>query len=189
MEGLFIIRIISGKARGLKLNTLAGNKTRPTSDRVREALFNILNPHIEDSYFLDVFSGSGANFIEALSRGAAFAVSIDSSVKCAKVIESNVQKANFQQLFRMMVMDYKDAFRRLSEEKAKFDIIFIDPPYESGLAVHAAKLADECNLLKETGILVCEHLSREIFPEKIRNLNITDSRKYGNTTLSFYRYL
>ena len=85
-----------------------------------------------------MFFGKRSQFHRSSQQGAAFAVSIDSSVKCAKVIESNVQKL-ISAAFQMMVMDYKDAFRRLSEEKAKFDIIFIDPPYESGLAVHAAK--------------------------------------------------
>lgn len=185
--GIVILRIISGSAKGMKIVTLEGENTRPTSDRTRESLFNIINPMIIESRVLDVFSGSGAISLEALSRGAASAVAIDKDKQAAKIIKTNIEKTGFSDKCRLMTLDFKQALIMLSNEKCLFDIIYIDPPYNRGLAVDSAKLISKLGLLANGGILICEHDSKENMPTSIHNLVLFDRRKYGKATLTFYK--
>ena len=128
MKGNIInMRIISGKARGTKLYTLDGTATRPTLDRVKESLFNIIQNDIEDSTVLDLFSGSGAIGLEFLSRGAKRAVLCDSSKDAIKIIKQNVQKTHFEEKVEVYNMEFTKLVERLQNQK--FDIIYIDPPY------------------------------------------------------------
>ena len=123
------MRVISGTARGKKLNSLAGLETRPTLDRVKEALFNILQFNIKEASVLDLFSGSGALAIEALSRGAKQAVVCDNSNKAIKIIKENLEATRLIEKTEIINKDYIEALKKLNKESKKFDIIFLDPPY------------------------------------------------------------
>lgn len=178
------MRVISGIARGTKLETLDGNNTRPTLDRVKEALFNILQIDIPNAYVLDLFSGSGALAIEALSRGAKFCLMCDKSNNAIEIIKKNVVKTHFEEKAEIIKSDYK---KILTLTNYKFDIIFIDPPYNENIAVEAIKGILEKDLLAKEGkiILETDNAQREIEELKQIDVNVYDLRKYGRVSLIF----
>lgn len=180
------MRIISGSARGTKLVTLEGEGTRPTLDRVKEPLFSILQNNIQDSIVLDLFSGSGALALEALSRGAKKAILCDASKKAIRIIEENVIKTKMQEKAEIMLSDYKVALKRLKEKEITFDIIFLDPPYATDYDINAIEFINNENLLSNNGIIVVETDSDEKV-EKIEkmNINIMKIKKYGRVRLMF----
>lgn len=179
------MRVISGTARGTNLETLEGNNTRPTLDRVKEALFNIIQNQIVDASVLDLFSGSGALGIESLSRGATFCVMCDKSYEAIGVINKNLKKTHLEQKAKIIKNDYKKALNLLQEQK--FDLIFIDPPYAADIAVDSIKDIIELDLLTDDGIIILEtdNEKREIENLNKLNVNVYDLRKYGRVTLIF----
>lgn len=178
------MRIISGSARGTKLYTLEGNNTRPTLDRVKEALFNKINFQLADAVILDLFAGSGALGLEALSRGAKSVYFGENSYQAAKVIEQNIQKTKMQNKAKLITKDYRKVLEDLKE--TKFDIIFLDPPYATNYDIEAIKFVLKNNLLQDNGLIVLETDSNEK-EDKIKELNIKidDTRKYGRVKLLF----
>lgn len=175
------MRIITGSAKGLKLKTPAGFSTRPTSDRVKESVFNVLNGMInfyETESVLDVFAGTGALGLESLSRGAASAVFIDFAT--ADIIAENVRRAKFENVTEILRGDFAKILRRISSRELKFDLIFLDPPYKKNLVNAALELIAELKLLKDDGLVVAEYGVDEILDakdfESVRKIN------YGHTT-------
>jgi 16S rRNA (guanine966-N2)-methyltransferase len=150
------MRVISGSARGLKLKAPDGLETRPTTDRIKESLFNIIASDLYEADFLDIFSGSGGIGIEALSRGAASAVFIDSSRKSINVINDNVNAAKVSQRAEILNMDMQKALTFLKGKGKTFDIIFMDPPYSKGLTEKALEITDRFKLLKSNGYIIAE---------------------------------
>lgn len=179
------MRIISGSARGLKLNTPLNNDIRPTTDRVKESMFNIISSQVYDSIVLDLFSGSGALGIESISRGAKEAYFCDKSKESIRVLKSNIEKTRFNEKSHIMNQDYKSALKKLSSKKLTFDLIFVDPPYYEGLFEDVLKLIDENGVLDEDGIIVVEH-DADIKMEDVGKLHIYKEKKYGITMLTFY---
>lgn len=179
------MRIIGGKAKGTKLYTLEGNNTRPTLDRVRESLFNILQPKIQDSIFLDLFSGSGACGIEAVSRGAKQAILCDNSKQAIQIIKKNREKTHTEEQVEVYQTDFKELIR--NKLKEKIDIVFIDPPYQTNFAYEAVKLLLENNLVKEESTIIIETDQEKTVIEQLKDLNIEimDERKYGRVYLIF----
>ncbi len=179
------MRVISGKARGTKLETLDGNNTRPTLDRVKEALFNIIQSDIIDARVLDLFSGSGALGIEALSRGANFCVMCDKSNEAIQIIRKNIEKTHLKDKVEIIKDDYKKALNTLRNQK--FDIIFLDPPYAQNIAVDSIKDIIEIDILSNNGIIILEtdNDKRELENLKNINVNVYDLRKYGRVILIF----
>ena len=178
------MRIISGNARGTKLETLEGQDTRPTLDRVKEALFSIIQNYIYEANILDLFSGSGALALESLSRGASFAVCCDSSRKAIEIIKQNAEKTHLEDKVKIVNKDYKQCLNEL--ENIKFDIIFLDPPYKEDYSVSAIKIIMEKNLLAEDGIIVFETDREENEFKEIENYAIIkDLRRYGRVKLLF----
>ena len=181
------LRVISGKARGLKLDSPKNQDVRPTTDRVKESLFNIINPYIRESNILDLFAGTGSLGIECLSRGAKNCVFVDKSKDSINIIKSNVKKARVENESTILNVDFKDAVKRLSNQNQKFDVIFMDPPYYENMFIECLKIIDELNLLYEDGIIIVEHDTKDLFDESIGNLVKSRDKKYGNTTLTFYK--
>lgn len=177
------MRVISGSARGLKLLSPEGLDTRPTTDRVKESLFNILQPYIPCDAVLDLFSGSGALGIEALSRGCEKAVFVESSVNALAVTEKNIEKARF--LSRAKIIK-SEALAFLSECHERFDIIFLDPPYDKGLLEPVFEKIFTGKLLSPDGIIAVE---TKHDGEKIENGNfeIIKYAKYGKSAVSIFR--
>ena len=181
------LRVISGKARGLKLDTPKNQDVRPTTDRVKESLFNVINSYIMDSNILDLFAGTGSLGIECLSRGAKNCVFVDKSKDSINIVRSNVKKARVENESTILNVDFKDAVKRLSTQNQKFDVIFMDPPYYENMFIECLKSIDKFNLLDEDGIIVVEHDTKDLFEDSIGRLNKSREKKYGNTTLTFYK--
>ncbi len=181
------MRIISGDFRGTKLFTLEGLNTRPTLDRVKEALFSKINFELQDAVVLDLFSGSGALALESISRGAKRAVLCDSSRDAIKIIKQNIEKTKTNEKTLILNLDYKKALEDLKNKDIKFDIVFLDPPYQTDLAEDAVKIIIEKKLLNEDAIIILETDNKE---KVIKNLDtelieIKDIKKYGRVDLLF----
>jgi len=176
------MRIISGSARGRKLKEPVGNKIRPTSDKVKESVFNIVQFDIEGRRVLDLFAGSGQYGIEALSRGAQNVVFIDSAEESVKLIKENLKICGFSGQAYVIA---RDALRSLEGDE-KFDLIFIDPPYETQLAVRAVEKIVEFDKLNINGIMICELKASE--PTPVVSLPYSLQKEYIYGTVKILRY-
>lgn len=177
------MRVITGSARGAKLKTLDGLSTRPTSDRVKEAVFNIIQFQIEGRRVLDLFGGSGQLAIEALSRGAEYGVIVDESREAVNIIKENLKKVKFDQKTSVFQMDY---MRYLSSCREKFDVIFLDPPYAEKMLENALRKISEIDILSEGGIIVCERPREKIIPATVGDLIASKDYVYGKTAINIY---
>lgn len=149
------MRIIAGTARSLPLKTVEGMGTRPTTDRIKETLFNMLQNEVSGSYFLDLFAGSGQIGLEAVSRGAAYAVFVDNNKKAAACIEDNIRFTKFDKECRVYSSDVLSALRAM-EGKYQFDIIFMDPPYDQEIEKDVLRYLADSSLLKEDTTIIVE---------------------------------
>ncbi len=183
----YMPRVVSGKARSILLESLKGNDTRPTSDRVKEAVFSILSTRITGCSFLDLFSGTGQMGIEALSRSASNAGFIDSSRECTGIIERNLKKTRLEKNALVLNMKVLPGIKSL-KGKLKFDIIYIDPPYSEAINNFEmiAGAISEADILKFDGIILLEHNSKDLPVEFVINLKLKRSCKYGSVMVSFY---
>ncbi len=183
------MRIISGSLRGTRLYTLEGLSTRPTLDRIKESFFNIIQCKIYGSIVLDLFSGSGAIGIEFISRGAEKAILCDNSSKAIKIINKNIEKTNVKDKIILMNKDYIKALQQLQQQRYKFDIIYIDPPYETNFAITAIERIYEFSLLSEDGIIIIETDDEEKIKSDLKDFkfSIYDIRKYGRIRLIFLK--
>ena len=179
------MRVIGGEARGRKLCAPKGMITRPTPDRVREAIFNILSARIAGAHVLDIFAGTGAMALEALSRGAAKAVLIDSDPGAIYAIKRNIENTRRADRARLIAKDWREAFNGLRGER--FALVFADPPHHMpDLHLQALYALDEYSLLIDSGIVVLEH-ARVNTPVLPARYGIYDARRYGETMISLAR--
>lgn len=178
------MRIIAGEARGRTIEAPKGRDTRPTLDRVRENLFNILQRRVWDAKVLDLFSGSGALSLEALSRGAVQAVMVDCDRAANACQRQNAAKLGYDGKVRILLMDWQQALRQLTAEGERFDLVFLDPPY----AMHQLSGVMEAlrPLLAPEACVVVEHEAR-VMPGTADGYELFDSRKYGYAGVSFFR--
>ena len=179
------MRIISGKARGTKLYTLEGTNTRPTLDRVKESIFNIIQGNIENATVLDLFAGSGAIGLEMLSRGAKKAVLCDNSKEAVGIIKKNIEKTHSQEKAEIYNSDFETCLEKIKNQK--FDIIYLDPPYATDYIYKSlSKIIELCITKKESLIIIETDDEQRILKEieKIE-VKIIDKRKYGRATIIF----
>ncbi len=183
------MRIISGSARGTKLYTLDGLDTRPTLDRVKEPLFNMINFELQDSVVLDLFAGSGALGLEAVSRGARKAVLCECNRNAINIIEKNIEKTKFQDKTWLLKADFRKALRQIADRKVLFDIIFLDPPYKTDFILKSLKQIAELEILKKDSIIILETDEPERIKTEIKifDIDIFDERKYGRVSLIFLK--
>ena len=181
------MRVISGTARGLKLSSLEGDATRPTLDNVKEAIFSMLFDKVYDANVLDLFAGSGALGIEALSRGAAECVFVDKNAKAIKVIEENLLKSRTKDKSTVLCADSLDALSRLSSEGKKFDIIFLDPPYAGDLLDEALLKIASLSLLSDEGVVVAESERGTLLD--IQHYKLLKDKDYGRVCIKFLEAL
>ena len=176
---------------GTVLHSIDDISTRPTLDRVKESLFNIIQNNIVDTTILDLFTGSGAIAIEFLSRGSKQAYLCDNSKKTIEMARKNLEKTRFTQKASLFNMDYLDCLRMLKKQNVKLDIVFLDPPYKQDLSVRALKQIDDLQLLNENGIIIIEtdEPERDIREIELAKLNykMYDLRKYGRASLIFLK--
>lgn len=180
------MRVISGTAKGRRLKSFRGRALRPTADRVKEALFNILPHDLSGLRVLDLFGGTGNLSLEALSRGARNACIVDQSQRAVRMIRSNLKTFDFAPSSKVLVVPVLRAIGLLAGKGSKFDLIFVDPPYGKGWMDRVLGAIAREGLLEEKGILVIEHSVREKVQEQYNTLELYDQRRYGDTLLSFF---
>ncbi len=178
------MRIYGGKARGKRLCYKPKKNLRPTSGKVKEALFNILASKLPGSSFLDLYAGTGSIGLEALSRGARFCVFVEKSTTSLRLLRQNMEQSNFRGI--IISADAIHSFPRLVELKELFDLVFLDPPYEKGLVRITLSRLVHASILTDHAIIVAEHSVRENSGE-ISGLELIRSYRYGDTVLSLYR--
>lgn len=178
------MRVITGKARGINLKTPEGLQTRPTTDRVKEALFSVIHFDVPGARVLDLFGGTGQLGIEALSRGAKRAVFVDESEKACKLIRENLKRTRLEQEATVLRGDYLAYLGRCTE---KFDIILLDPPYAEVFLENALKRITEIDILETGGIIVTERPLGKELPYDFEDYTRSKDYKYGNTLITLYR--
>ena len=178
------MRVISGKARGVQLKTPDGMKTRPTADRVKEALFSILQFELPGARVLDLFGGTGQLGIEAISRGARSAVFVDMGNEACRLIKENLRRAKMETEGQVICSDY---LQYLSKCRDSFDIILLDPPYAEVFLENSLKKISEIDILQSSGIIVAEHPVEKQLSATFDGLTHMKDYKYGKTVLSLYR--
>ena len=178
------MRVITGKARGVQLKTPQGMQTRPTADRVKEALFSIINFDLPGASVLDLFGGTGQRGIEALSRDAKSAVFVDASAVACQLIRENLKRAKLEGQGRVVRSDYMEYLNKCRES---FDIILLDPPYGEVFLENALKRITEIDILKSNGIIVTERPLGKELPWEFGGYTRSRDYKYGKTLLTIYR--
>ncbi|MHB8840221.1 MAG: 16S rRNA (guanine(966)-N(2))-methyltransferase RsmD [Candidatus Aquicultor sp.] len=180
------MRVIAGTARGRKLHSPKGQAIRPTSDRVKEAVFNIIGGRVNEANVLDLFAGTGGLGIEALSRGAKAAYFIDTGNEAIHLIKKNLEATGLGDAAVVVKADADKAVKRLTKDGAKFDLIFLDPPYRISVSfLDAILIALGHHVLQSDGLLVLEH-SAKLEPRAVEGLGVESTRVYGDTAITFY---
>ena len=178
------MRVITGKARGIQLKTPDGMQTRPTADRVKEALFSIINFDVPGAKVLDLFGGTGQLGIEALSRGAASAVFVDAREDSCKLIRENLKRTKLEQDAKVIRSDYLDYLNSCREQ---YNIILLDPPYAEVFLENAIKRITEIDILQSDGIIVAERPLGKELPWEFEGYTRSKDYKYGKVLLTIYR--
>ncbi len=181
------MRVISGKCKGRRLKGEADKRVRPTSDKVKAAIFNILPDDFSTSAVLDLFAGTGGLGIEALSRGAQLAVFVDSSRQAFNTIKDNLKLCRMMDQGQVLTKKVSPALKLIAEKGSLFDLVFMDPPYEKSLAGPALELLGRLSLLGPDAIVVVEHSDKEPLQDAYGELVLKDKRNYGSTWVSFYQ--
>lgn len=176
------MRVISGKFRGRKLNTLAGDSVRPTSDKIKEAVFSIIQFEIEGTRFLDLFAGSGQMGIEAMSRGAREAVFVDSRRDSINIVSQNLDLLRLKDNVRIVNCD---SMLFLKKTDDKFDIVYIDPPYATNLLENSLDILD--SVMSASGIVICESPADKELPSAIKGFPVMRKYRYGKICITVYR--
>ncbi len=180
------MRVIAGEAKGRRLLAPRGLGTRPTADRVREALFNILGPRVAGAAVLDLFAGSGAVGIEALSRGAARAVFVERDRAAVAALRANLARLGLGPRARVIARDAEAALRDLGRQATRFDLVFLDPPYAGDLAARTLVALGGGDHLASAGLVVVQHRTKAELPEVQGVLRRVRTRRFGGTTLTFF---
>lgn len=181
------MRIIAGSKRGTQIFAPRGDDTRPTQDRVKESLFNIIQAYVPDAVVLDLFAGSGALSFESISRGAAEASLVDMDREAATCIKRNSEKLGFGSYIHFYKCEWKQAIKQMHGRQAKFDLVFLDPPYRlTDLSIFCDALADD-DLLADGAMMVLEH-SIGVTPQLDDRFQLYKERKYGDSEIHFYLY-
>ena len=181
------MRVITGSAKGRPLKALKDRSVRPTSDRVKESLFNIIGSRVVDADFLDLFAGSGSVGIEALSRGARSCVFVELQTADLRVVAENLQTTGLRDRAELIRRDARAALKDLGNRGRRFDLIFVDPPYGQELVPQSLALIDDCGVLAEGGWVICEHHGKDQVPDAAGGLHRFREVVFGETVLSIYR--
>lgn len=182
-----VMRVITGSARGRRLKSVKGSTTRPTTDRVKESLFAILGTTVTAGAFLDLYAGTGGVGIEALSRGAPWAVFLDHNRRSTRVIRENLRLTGLENRAEVYTVDVYRGIEILGKRKLKFNVVFLDPPYAEHRAVPTLLALSRAQVVAETGTVVAEHGRGEKIPSRAGSFFLEKSKTYGDTVLSFWR--
>ena len=180
------MRIITGDFKGRRLEMPENNNIRPTTEKVKEAIFSIIAGNLEDAVCVDLFAGTGNLGLEALSRGAEKCYFADNSRESLDLIKRNIAMCKAEEWSTVIPGDFEKALTRLGERGEKIDIFFLDPPYKKGLYERCFELIREFDLLAEEGIIIAEHNVRDKLAEDLSGFEIIKERSYGTVAISIY---
>jgi len=183
------LRIISGELKGKRLFSPKGIKIRPTADRIRESIFNILSSRILNSVVIDLFAGTGALGIEALSRGASFAIFMDTDKEAISVIEKNIAVCRLDGRIKIIRADIARNKIAFNNEIPSVNLVFMDPPYNKNLIKPALINLSATRFLQKNALIIIEHALTETLPEDVLEYKLSDQRRYGKTLVSFLNYM
>lgn len=183
------LRIVSGTCKGRALKAAPGITTRPTTDKVKEAIFNMIGPYFSGGIGLDLFAGSGGLGLEGISRGLDQVIFVDRDSKAIQTIRKNIEICQFQSQAEVYRNDATRALNAILKRELTFNVIFLDPPYKLQQLTSLISIIDDQNLLEQNGSIVAEHAEEITLPEKIGSLTKTKYEKYGITAISIYRHL
>lgn len=181
------MRVIAGKYRSRRLKGPGKMPLRPTSDRLRETLFNVLGPSVQDSLFLDLFAGTGAIGIEAISRGARETIFIESHPAGARLVRENLESLGIRGGVDVIEADVVKGLKNLASRRLVADFIFLDPPYEGEEHLRVLEFLDNSHLIAPYGLVIVEHLRGMELPERFDRLECSRVLEQGDAALSFYR--
>jgi 16S rRNA (guanine(966)-N(2))-methyltransferase RsmD len=179
------LRVIAGDARGKRLFSPADRSIRPTSDKVKGAIFSMICAHIPDAVVVDMFCGTGGLGVEALSRGARYCYFCDNSAKARALTEKNIEHCDMKDRAEMLCCDYRTALGRIS---APADVIFMDPPYECDYCADCMTALASAGLMGKDGVVVCEHSARHSFSDLIPKFVRIKEKRYGIAGVTVFSY-
>ena len=182
------MRIITGKYKGRKLFTLAGHNTRPMTDRMKESVFNVIVQYFDGVDVLDLFGGSGALSLEAISRGITHATIVEKAADATAIIMKNVHTLQANEETTVLRMDYQRALERLANQK-KYDLIFIDPPFRMNIVDEILVTLQEKEVLKQDAYIICQYVKTNHIPKETVHLKIIKHYRTGNSELCIYQYI
>lgn len=180
------MRVVSGSCKGKGLKAVPGNSTRPTTDKVKEAIFNMIGPYFDGGIGLDLFAGSGGLGIEALSRGLDKVIFVDRDVKAIQIIQENIHSCGLDEVVEVYRNDAQRAIKAITKRDITLDYIFLDPPYKHQQLVKLLELINEHRLLTPSGAIVCEHSSNIELPDKVGGFVKVKHEKYGIIAVTIY---
>lgn len=183
------LRIITGTLKGKKLFSVRDRSIRPTADRLRESIFNILSHRVWEAVVLDLFSGTGAMGIEALSRGALSAIFVDSQKEALSVLKRNIELCRLNRKARIVKWNIRQNLNCIKSNQPEFDLVFLDPPYNKNLIKPSLYNLEQSKSLKEDTCIVVEHSLLEPIPTDLIAFDLSDQRRYGKTLVSFLKYV
>lgn len=181
------MRVIAGSAKGKRLKAPSGKETRPITDMIKEALFNVIGPNIQDARFLDLFAGSGSVGIEALSRGAAALIFVDNNPAAVRIIYENLDNCGFEDHYEVYCNDVLRALTVLHKNQVKFDYIYVDPPFTvEGIFTDVMKKLDQVDIIKPNGTVIIRTRRHKPLPEKFSRLKRYRLNYYGESAMHYY---
>jgi 16S rRNA (guanine966-N2)-methyltransferase len=188
LEGVYVrMRVISGSAKGRSLKAVPGTSTRPTTDKVKEAIFSMIGPYFDGGQVLDLFAGTGGLGIEALSRGMQKAVFIDIEKKSIDTIQHNLQTAGLKDQAEVFRTDAARALKALAKRDQRFELVFLDPPYKMKVIAELISTMDEQKLLEDQAVVVVEHDANDVLLEAIGGFEQQRRAEYGDTAVTIYK--
>lgn len=182
------MRVVAGEYGGRRLKAVPGMKTRPTTDKVKEAMFNIIGPYLEGGQVLDLFAGSGGLSIEAVSRGADHATLVDRQYQAIKTIHENLSVTKEEGKFTVLKGDAYKMLNKLAKQEQGFDYVFLDPPYKKQQILELMEQLKKLGLLNTDALIICETDQVADLPEELADFELIKKADYGITELTFYRY-
>ncbi|BCA85969.1 methylase [Enterococcus saigonensis] len=181
------MRVVAGEYGGRKLKSLSGDNTRPTTDKVKGAIFNMIGPYFDGGICLDLYSGSGGLAIEAVSRGMEHAYCVEKNFKAIQIIKENVAITKEPEKFTLLKKEAKHALAAFIAEEKQFDLILLDPPYAKQQLITELETMAQNNLFTSQAVIVCETAKEVVLPIKIANLKQIKQQNYGITSITIYR--
>lgn len=182
------MRVVSGTCKGRPLKAVSGTGTRPTTDKVKESIFNMIGPYFDGGQVLDLFAGSGGLAIEALSRGMDKAILVDRDYQAFQTVKTNLEACGFTDRSEVYKNDAERALKAIIKRSLSFSLIVLDPPYKQQKLVKLLEMIHDANILDESGIIVCEHGDDVVLPENVNDLVKWKHENYGVISVSIFRW-